>query len=60
MLHYELKKRGLKTKIPITYITSEPYLGHLGLEEIRPSKRLMEDLFDEKSIKYITNVKIKK
>jgi len=60
MLHYELKKRGLRTKVPITYITSEPYLGHLGLGGIGPSKRLMEDLFDEKSIKYITNVKIKK
>jgi sulfide:quinone oxidoreductase len=60
MLHYKLKKRGLRTRVPITYITLEPYLGHLGLGGIGPSKRLMEDLFDKKSIKYITNVKIKK
>ncbi|MDW8237875.1 MAG: FAD-dependent oxidoreductase [Aquificaceae bacterium] len=28
MLHYELKKLGIRQKVPITYITSEPYIGH--------------------------------
>ncbi len=59
MLHYELVKRGLRTKVPLTYITSEPYEGHMGLGGIGPSRRLMEDLFAEKDIKCITNVRIK-
>jgi hypothetical protein len=32
------KKRRLKTKVPITYITLEPYLEHLGLGGIGHSK----------------------
>ncbi len=60
MLHHELKKRGIRTKVPLTYITSEPYVGHLGLGGVGPSRRMMEDLFDERSIKYVANVKITK
>ena len=58
MIHRELVKRGIRRKVPITYITSEPYLGHLGLGGIGNSRRLMEDLFAEKDIRYITNVKV--
>ncbi len=60
MLNYELVKRNLRHKVPMTYITSEPYIGHLGLGGVGPSKRMMEDLFAEKDIKYITNVKVTK
>ncbi|MDQ7081816.1 MAG: FAD-dependent oxidoreductase [Aquificota bacterium] len=58
MIHHELVKRGLRRKVPITYITSEPFLGHLGLGGVGNSRRLMEDLFAEKDISYITNVKV--
>ena len=58
MLNYELVKRNLRHRVPITYVTSEPYIGHLGLGGVGPSKRMMEDLFAEKDIKYITNVKV--
>jgi len=60
MLHHELKKRGLRHKVPITYITSEPYVGHLGLGGVGPSRRLMEDIMAERSIKWVANVKITK
>ncbi|NPA41452.1 MAG: FAD-dependent oxidoreductase [Aquificae bacterium] len=60
MLNHELVKRGIRHKVPITYVTSEPYIGHLGLGGVGPSKRMMEDLFAEKDIKYITNVKVTK
>ncbi len=59
MIHHELRRRGLRRKVPITYVTSEPYLGHLGLGGIGRSRRIMEDLFAEKDIGFITNVKIK-
>ena len=60
MLNYELVKRNIRHKVPITYITSEPYIGHLGLGGVGPSRRMMEDLFAEKDIKYVTNVKVTK
>ncbi|MEZ0336671.1 MAG: FAD/NAD(P)-binding oxidoreductase, partial [Aquificaceae bacterium] len=60
MLHHELKRRNLRHKVPITYITSEPYVGHMGLGGVGPSRRLMEDLMAERSIKWVANVKITK
>ncbi len=60
MLHHELVKRGIRHKVPITYVTSEPYVGHMGLGGVGPSRRMMEDLFAEKDIKYITNAKVTK
>ncbi|MDW8293763.1 MAG: FAD-dependent oxidoreductase [Aquificaceae bacterium] len=60
MLHHELKKRNLRHKVPITYITSEPYVGHLGLAGVGPSRRLMEDLMASRSINWVANVKITK
>lgn len=58
MLSYELVRRGIRHKVPITYVTSEPYVGHLGLGGVGPSRRMMEDLFAEKDIRYITNAKV--
>ena len=58
MLNHELVKRGIRHKVPITYLTSEPYIGHFGLGGVGPSRRMMEDLFAEKDIKYIANVKV--
>ncbi len=59
MLNYELRRRNLRHKVSITYVTSEPYVGHLGLGGVGPSRRLMEDLFAEKDIKFVANVKVK-
>jgi len=42
-----------------TGIPDEPYLGHLGLGGVGPSRRMMEDLFAEKDIRFITNAKVK-
>ncbi len=60
MLHHELKKKGIRHKVSITYITSEPYVGHLGLGGVGPSRRLMEDLMAERSINFVANVKVVK
>jgi len=40
MLNYELVKRGIRHRVPITYVTSEPYVGHLGLGGVGPSRRI--------------------
>lgn len=31
ILDCDLRKRKIRDKVPITYVTSEPYIGHLGL-----------------------------
>ncbi len=60
ILDADLRKRRLRKKIPITFVTSEPYLGHLGLSGVGDSKGLMEHGFRERQISYHTNAKIKK
>jgi sulfide:quinone oxidoreductase len=61
LLHTELKKRGGKALIdqcPMTYVTSEPYVGHLGLKGAGDSQKILEDLMAAKNIKSYTNCKI--
>ncbi|MDA8169050.1 MAG: FAD-dependent oxidoreductase [Nitrospiraceae bacterium] len=50
-MHNELKRRKLRHKVPIFYITSEPYLGHMGVGGLGNSKRFFEDTFAEREIK---------
>ncbi|MDG2394785.1 FAD/NAD(P)-binding oxidoreductase [Candidatus Thioglobus sp.] len=54
----DLKKRGIRDKCPITFITAEPYIGHLGLGGVGDSKGLLESEFRQRHIKWITNSKV--
>ncbi len=54
----ELRKRRIRHKVPITFITSEPYIGHFGIGGVRRSKRIMEDEFADREIKILTNVAV--
>jgi sulfide:quinone oxidoreductase len=53
----DLKKRKLRHKVPITYVTSEPYVGHLGLGGVGDSKSMLESEFRNNDIKWITNAR---
>ncbi len=55
----DLRRRRLRRKVHMTFITSEPYLGHFGLAGVGASKRLMEDGFAERTIRPVTNAVIK-
>jgi len=55
-----LRKRGIRDKVPMTYITPEPYVGHLGLGGVENSKHLLESEFRKRDIKFITNCKTTK
>jgi sulfide:quinone oxidoreductase len=57
VLDTALRKRKLRSKVPITFVTSEPYIGHLGLDGVGDSKGLMEHEFREHDIRWITNAK---
>jgi sulfide:quinone oxidoreductase len=53
----ELKKRGIRNKCPITFVTPEPYIGHLGLGGVGDSKGMLESELRSRHIKWITNAK---
>ncbi len=54
-LDTELRKRKMRHKVPITFVTSEPYVGHFGISGLRNSRRIMEDEFAARDIKVIAN-----
>jgi sulfide:quinone oxidoreductase len=56
----DLRRRKIRDKVPMTYVTAEPYIGHLGLGGVGDSKGLMESLMRDRHIKWITNAKVTK
>ncbi len=54
----DLRKRKLRDKVPMTFVTSEPYVGHMGLGGVGDSKGLLEGEMRQRHIKWITNAKI--
>jgi sulfide:quinone oxidoreductase len=56
----DLRKRKIRDKFPITYVTSEPYIGHLGLGGVGDSKSMLESELRNHHIKWITNAKTTK
>ena len=57
ILDADLRKRKLRHKVPMTYVTSEPYIGHLGLGGVGDSKSMLESEFRNHDIKWITNAR---
>lgn len=60
VLNADLRERKLRHKVPMTFITSEPYIGHMGLGGVNDSKALIESEFRKDDIKWITNAKVNK
>jgi len=56
----DLCKRKLRDKVPMVFVTSEPYIGHLGLGGVGDSRGLLESEFRNRHIKWITNAKVTK
>ena len=53
----DLRRRKLRKKVPITFVTAEPYIGHMGLGGVGDSKSLLESELRGFDIKWITNAK---
>ena len=59
ILDADLRKKRIRRKVPITFVTPEPYIGHMGLAGVGKSRRVMEDEFADHSITPVTNAAIK-
>jgi sulfide:quinone oxidoreductase len=60
MLNHDLRKRKIRDQVPITFVTCEPYIGHMGLGGVGDSKSMMESELRNSDIKWITNAKTTK
>ena len=60
ILETALRRAKIRDKVPMTFVTSEPYIGHLGLDGVGDTKGLLESAMREKHIKWMTSTKVKK
>lgn len=60
IMETDLRRRKLRDQVPITFVTAEPYIGHLGLGGVGDSKGMIESAFRDKHIKWICNAKVTK
>ena len=54
----DLRRRRLRSKVPMTFVTSEPYIGHLGLGGVGDSKTMLESELRQHHVKWICNAKV--
>ena len=54
----DLRAGSCATRFRITFVTSEPYIGHLGLGGVGDSKSMLESELRNSDIKWITNAKV--
>ncbi len=53
----DLRRRKIRDRVPMTFVTAEPYIGHLGLGGVGDSKTLLESAMRDRDIKWICNAK---
>ena len=58
ILDTDLRRRRIRDRVPMTFVTAEPYIGHMGLGGVGDSKGLMESELRQRHINWITNAKI--
>jgi sulfide:quinone oxidoreductase len=57
ILDAALRNARMRDQVPMTFVTPEPYIGHLGLDGVGDTKGLMESAMRERHIKWITNAR---
>lgn len=56
----DLRKRRVRDRVPMTFVTAEPYIGHLGLGGVGNSRGMLEAELRKRDIKWICNAKVDK
>ncbi len=56
----DLRKRKIRDKVPMTFVTPEPYIGHLGVGGVGDTKGVLESEMRQRHIKWLTNTKVDK
>ena len=60
ILETALRRAKIRDKVQMTFVTSEPYVGHLGLDGVGDTKGLLESEMRGKHIKWLTSTRVKK
>jgi sulfide:quinone oxidoreductase len=60
VLDTALRRNKVRDQVPMTFVTSEPYIGHLGLGGVGDSQGMMESELRQRHIKWIVNARVRK
>ena len=58
ILDKHLRDKKVRKNVPMTFVTSEPYIGHLGLDGVGDSKGMLESELRQRDIHWICNAKV--
>jgi sulfide:quinone oxidoreductase len=58
ILDKALRDAKVRDRVPMTFVTSEPYIGHLGLDGVGDTRGLLESELRQHHIRWITNAKV--
>ncbi len=54
----DLRRRRIRDRVPMTFVTAEPYIGHLGLGGVGDSKGILESEMRGTHIRWICNARV--
>jgi sulfide:quinone oxidoreductase len=52
---YQLRKAGLRKRVPLTYVTAEPFLGHFGIGGLPGGEKLLGLFLKKEGIQAVTD-----
>ena len=59
-IHHMLQQRKQRHRVPITFVTPEPFLGHFGVGGFGKSRQFLEGELEERDIRYLTSASVSK
>lgn len=60
VLDKALRDAKVRDRVPMTFVTPEPYIGHLGLDGVGDTKSLLESELRQHHVKWVCNAKVDK
>ena len=58
IMETDLRRRKIRDRVPMTFVTSEPYIGHLGLGGVGDSRGMFESMMRERHIRWLCNARV--
>ena len=60
IMETDLRRRKIRDQVPMTFVTAEPFIGHLGLGGVGDTKTMLEAELRNRHINWICNAKVTK
>ncbi len=55
-----LRRRRMRHRVPMVFVTPEPFLGHFGVGGVGKARQFLEGEFEQRDIRYLTSAAVSK